>query len=357
MALVIDGSMGEGGGQILRTTIALSAVLQKPVKIINIRAKRKNPGLQRQHLTAVKIVAQLTKAKVDGNYLGSTSLYFEPRGFYPGRYRFDVGTAGSVTLVLQCVLPVLAFMPRPVELEIIGGTDVPWSPTVDYMKSVVLPFLDKLGFKVEMKLIRRGHYPRGGGIVRVYAPNPPRQLKSVTLTERGKVIKIQGHSHAVKLPKHVAERQARAAESRLREHGIDVPIEISIEYYEPGKDPHLGPGSGIALWAITEHSILGADALGARGKPAEVVGGEAASKLIAELDAGMCLDKHMGDIIIPYLALAKGRSEITVTAMTMHAYTMIELMKILTEAKLNVINGGLEKPFRLIVEGMGLEAR
>ncbi|RLG88869.1 MAG: RNA 3'-phosphate cyclase [Thermoprotei archaeon] len=357
MTLIIDGSMGEGGGQILRTAIALSAVLQKPVKVINIRAKRKNPGLQRQHLTAVRIVAQLTKAKVDGNYLGSTALYFEPRGFYPGRYRFDVGTAGSVTLVLQCVLPVLAFMPEPVELEIIGGTDVPWSPTIDYMKFVVLPFLNKLGFKVEVRLIRRGHYPRGGGIVRVRTSEPPRELKPLRLVERGKVIKIQGHSHAVRLPKHVAERQARAAKARLKEHGIDTPIEISIEYYEPGKDPHLGPGSGIALWAITEYSILGSDALGARGKPAEVVGEEAANKLITELDAGMCLDKHMGDIIIPYLVLANGRSEITVTAMTMHAYTMIELAKIMTKAKLNVINGGLEKPFKLTVEGIGLKTK
>ncbi|HDJ94933.1 MAG TPA: RNA 3'-phosphate cyclase, partial [Acidilobales archaeon] len=164
MMLIIDGSFGEGGGQILRTTIALSSLLLKPVRIINIRAKRRNPGLQMQHITAVKVLTTLTNASVKGLYKGSMVLEFIPKERRCGSFEFNIGTAGSISLVLQASLPVMLFAPGEVKLRIRGGTDVSWSPPIDYIKNVLVPILGKMGAHVEIKVLRRGHYPKGGGI-------------------------------------------------------------------------------------------------------------------------------------------------------------------------------------------------
>ncbi len=351
--VVIDGGMGEGGGQILRTSIALAAILGVRLKIINIRAKRRNPGLQRQHITAVKAVAALSNAKVEGLKLGSTTLVFEPRGLRGGKLRFDIGTAGSVTLVLQALLPVAAFAPEPVEIEIRGGTDVPWSPPVDYVRLVLKPLLEKFGYRFDIEVRRRGHYPRGGGIVVFRVEDPPRRLKSVKLEERGDILAIYGVSHCVRLPSHVAERQAKAAEKLLRSRLGGVPIKIDLEYYPPGRDPHLGPGSGIVIVAETRQSWLGGDALGAKGKPAEKVGEEAARKLLEDLDTGKALDRHASDMLIPFAALAEGTSVLGGARLTSHAHTNLLVVKSLLNVQYE-LRGEQEKPFTLIMRGVGL---
>jgi len=352
--LIIDGSIGEGGGQILRTALGLAAVLRKPIKVINIRAKRRNPGLQRQHLTGVKAIATITNAHVEGAYLGSTTLYFEPRELRCGEFVFDVGTAGSVTLVLQTLLPVLPYLPCRSIIEIRGGTDVPWSPPVDYMRYVFIPLARLCGTKIELELIRRGHYPRGGGIVKLYV-EPTYSLNSIELIERGALKVIRGRSHCVKLPKHVAERQARAAYEYLYQR-LKIPIDIEIEFYDPSKDPHLGPGSGIVLYAITEKSILGADSLGARGKPAEHVGQEAAMKLVEELESNAAVDRHAADMLVPLMVLAKGKSIVVASKLTLHTATVIEIAKsIIPEIAVSVSTSELGKPVRIEVQGIGLE--
>lgn len=359
--IVIDGSMGEGGGQILRTTLALAAVLGKRVKIINIRAKRPRPGLQRQHLTAVKAVATISNAKVEGLHLGSTTLIFEPRGLRGGDFNFDIGTAGSVTLVLQALLPILPFVPNPVRIRVRGGTDVPWSPPIDYVRHVLSRLLEHFGFNITVILKRRGHYPRGGGEIEVVVETPPGRLKPVELTDRGDIRAIEGISHCVKLPKHVAERQARAATQTIREGlrrlGIsNVPINIELEWYERGKDPHLGPGSGVVVWALCENSVLGGDSLGAKGKPAEIVGREAAQNLVEDLMTGKALDRHASDMLIPFAALADGASVLGGAKLTLHAYTNIEVVKkLVPEASIEFVEGGkLEKPFMIQIKGVGL---
>jgi len=350
--VVIDGSIGEGGGQILRTAVALSSILMKPIKIVNIRAKRRNPGLQNQHITAVKAAAELTNAVVEGLYLKSTELVYIPRRLRPGKYSFDIGTAGSTTLVLQTIIPIMLLMPEEVEVEIRGGTDVPWSPPIDYLRNVILYHLNMLGAKVDVKLIRRGHYPRGGGIVTAKVLKTPVKLRPINLVSRGEVVRVKGISHCVKLPKHVAERQAKAAEEFLKNSGIKQPIEIDLEYYNPDKDPHLGPGSGIVLWSETDNgALLGSDALGAKGKSAEEVGTEAAKKLVSELSTKAALDTHMSDNIIIYLALANGKSEITGSSLTLHTYTVIEIVKTLTGAEVEV-DGELNKPFKAVIKGI-----
>lgn len=347
--ITIDGSLGEGGGQILRTSLALSAVLGRPVKIVNIRAKRKNPGLQRQHLTGVMALARLAKARVKGAEIGSTQLEFWPRGLEGGEYEFNIGTAGSVTLVFQALMPVLAFLPKPTRITVQGGTDVPWSPTIDYLRHVVAHHLEAMGLKVAIELHQRGHYPKGGGRVTYTIGDPPGKLKPLYLPDRGDLIRIEGISHAYKLPRHVAERQASSARRALEKAlGRDIKVVIWVEH-EPARG--LGPGSGVALWAVTEKSILGSDSLGARGKPAEKVGDEAARALAEDLATGSSLDRHMSDMIIPLLALAEGESTVKGARLTLHARTNIEVVRLLMQDVSINLKGEAEKPFLLTIRG------
>jgi len=347
----IDGSIGEGGGQVLRTSIALSALIGKPVKVFNIRARRPNPGLKAQHATGIKAVAEIARAKTEGVHVGSKTIVFSPTGLRGGRYRFDVGTAGSISLVLQSIMPAAAFAPEAMELEVKGGTDVAWSPPIDYLSNVALPNLSIMGYKAELKMERRGHYPKGGGIVKATIL-PVKKLKSVRLLKRGGIGLVEGISHAVRLPSHVAERQARSAERLLRREGFDV--KIRLETY--GRhDPHLGPGSGIVLWAKTgAGTVIGADSLGERGKPAEKVGEDAASKFLEEVRSGAPIDRHMGDMIIPFIAVAEGTSEVKVSKLTLHLLTNIQITEMILGVKFNV-EGGKDEAGIVEVEGLGLE--
>uniref|UniRef100_A0A7J3YTG0 RNA 3'-terminal phosphate cyclase n=1 Tax=Ignisphaera aggregans TaxID=334771 RepID=A0A7J3YTG0_9CREN len=332
--LVVDGSFGEGGGQILRTAIGLAAALGKPVKVVNIRAKRKNPGLQPQHLTAVRALAEITSAKVEGASVGSMELVFEPRRPKGGSYIFDVGTAGSVTLVLQALIPVLPYLDRDAVIELRGGTDVPWSPPVDYMRFIFIPMARRFGLNMNLELIRRGHYPRGGGIIRIYV-KPSRKLRAIEVVERGELKRIGGRSHCVKLPKHVAERQANSAKEVLER--LRAPLHIELEFYDPKSDPHLGPGSGIVLYAEFSNSIIGADALGEKGKPAEVVGREAAQKLLQEMESGAAIDSHMGDMIVALACLAEGVTKYTTSKVTLHTETVLKIAEEITGCNYKIL--------------------
>lgn len=344
--IVIDGSYGEGGGQILRLSVALSCITGEDVKIVNIRAKRENPGLRPQHMTSIKAAEHICGAYTEGLNIGSTEIIFKPSTINPRNVLFDVGTAGSVTLVLQTILPILAFSERRVEMELRGGTDVPWSPPIDYVRYVMIPILSKMGYQVEIEVVRRGHYPKGGGLVKVRTLNNPKTFKALNLLERGALKIVRGVSHCVRLPKDVALRQAESARNYLIGRGFREPIDISLEFYESGKDPHLGPGSGIVLWAEAEHSVLGGDALGARGKRAETVGIEAAEKLVRDLSYGVALDRHMSDNIMIYLALSDGPSAVAGAEYSMHAHTALWVLKHFIKLDYE-LSGELGRPFKL----------
>lgn len=352
--VVIDGSMGEGGGQILRYSLALSALLLRPVKIYNIRAKRSNPGLRPQHLTAVKALAEITGAEVAGARVGSMELFFKPRYRRGGFYRFNIGTAGSISLVIQAVLPALLYSDRDSVVEITGGTDVQWSPSIDYMRRVFLENLRDLGVAATIELIRRGHYPRGGGKVRLAVKRMHGPPKPVNRVECGKINRVYIISHAVRLPPHVAERQALAAK-KLLSRKIEAPIDIELEYYEKKSDPHLGPGSGILVYGeCGTGSIIGADALGARGKRAETVGAEAASKFLEEVFSGKAYDRHMGDMLVPYLSLAPPSSRIGVSRVTMHLLTALMVTKQFLPKLEYLVEGDKGYPGIVKIDGVGL---
>jgi len=351
--IVVDGSMGEGGGQILRTAIALSAATGVPVRVVNIRAKRSNPGLRPQHLTAIRALAAISGAKVKGARVGSTEVEFWPGRPRGGYYEFDVGTAGSVSLVLQALLPALAYADSPVKLRIRGGTDVRMAPLIDYVREVLTRLLERFGYHVTVRVLKRGHYPKGGGLVEVEIPDPPRRLRAASFVERGGLRGVRGRSHAVRLPRHVAERQAKAA-AELIESALGVRPEIEVEYYERGRDPHLGPGSGIVLWATFDNSVMGGDALGERGKPAERVGVEAASKLVEDVNTGAAIDRYASDMLPVYMVLAEGVSEYTGARLTSHARTVFDLLRLFfPEAEIGV-EGSPEAPFKARIRGIGL---
>ena len=309
----IDGSYGEGGGQIIRTAVALSAVTGTEVTISNIRINRPKPGLKAQHMTAIRTAADMTDARVSGLMLGSTELIFSPGDISGGHYNMDIGTAGSITLLLQCLMPVASAAQEPVTLDITGGTDVAWSPPVDYMFHVLLPVLSVMGLKCNIKLQRRGYYPRGGG--RVTAIIHPSVLEAVDLEIENETDKepctVAGISHSSNLPPHVAQRQADAAAEALEKAGFSSSIDTRAASFP-------STGSGIILWC----GHAGGSALGKRGLPAEKVGKAAAGEIITELCLGGAVDVHLADQLIPYMGLAGGGS-FTVREVSEHTRTNI----------------------------------
>ncbi|MEM2878200.1 MAG: RNA 3'-terminal phosphate cyclase [Candidatus Hadarchaeales archaeon] len=348
----IDGSMGEGGGAVLRVATALSAVSRRPVRIYNIRVKRDNPGLQHQHLSGVEALASLSGAKVRGAELGSTELTFEPGRIRGGKHRVDIGTAGSTTLVLQVLMIASAFAERSVEVEIRGGTDNPRAPPVDYVKNVMLPIIGRMGYRVEVSCLRRGHYPRGGGVITAKM-EPVRMLRALKMTERGRVVRISGLSHSVRLPDDVSRRIAHAAGIALLKAGYSN-VSIRSESHPQFDDVHLGPGAGITLWAETERGgLLGANALGAPGKPSEKVGREAADELVSALGTGCAIDRYMADQLVPYMAIAEGTSEVTCSELTRHTLTNIRLVETVIGVKFDV-EGKIGVSGRIRVTGAGL---
>ncbi|MFN4133042.1 MAG: RNA 3'-terminal phosphate cyclase [Candidatus Hadarchaeales archaeon] len=345
----IDGSMGEGGGSVVRVAVTLSAVSQQPVRIFNIRARRSRPGLHPQHLKAIEAVARLCNAKVEGLTIGSKEITFIPGTIGGGKYRVDIGTAGGTTLILQAIMPAAAFSSSRVELEITGGTDNPQAPPIDFMKNVTLPNLRRMGFNGDVVCIRRGHYPKGGGIIQAKI-DPVKNLSSIKLLDAGNVVRIRGIAHAMMLPAHIARRMAHAATKALLAAGYSD-VEIKTEVSEEGG---LGPGTGITLWAETDGgAILGGSSLGRPGKMAEHVGREAVEALLKEIEGG-AVDSHTADQLIPYLALANGISEIKTSKLTLHALTNIALVEKILGVKFS-IEGDLGIPSVIRVEGIGKE--
>jgi RNA 3'-terminal phosphate cyclase (ATP) len=303
----IDGSFGEGGGQIVRTAVALSALTGKDVRITKIRQGRPKSGLAAQHAHAIRTLAGICDAEIKGAEGGSSEVVFSPKTIRGGSRRVEIGTAGSVTLLMQCLLPALLRADGPVSLRVLGGTDVQWAPTVDYFKNVFLPALSLFGAKVNLQLIRRGYYPRGQGEVLLQVE--PTELRAAHF-EKSKSDLVKGISHCSNLPEHVADRQADSAMKRMQEAGYEAEIDREV-----GELPSTG--SGVTLWA----GWKGASCLGERGLPAEKVGRRAAEEMILELGSPGAVDVHLADQLIPYLALAGG--SYTVREISLHAKTNI----------------------------------
>ncbi len=301
--LKIDGSYGEGGGQILRTAIALSCITGREVEITKIRANRPNPGLAAQHLKGIEVAKLISDAEVDGLRIGSTRVVFKPKRIRGGDYKVDIGTAGSVTLILQTILPPLLLAERPSKLEIIGGTDVAWAPTIDYFRKVTTNAILELGAKVSVELKARGYYPKGGG--RIIVEVEPSKLMGKTFGRSD--CEILGISHCQNLPEHVAIRQRDSLIEYLSKHKIRALVEVEVL-------KGASTGSGITIWC----GYKGSSALGEKGKRAEDVGIEAGKNFYEEFTNPGLFDSHLADQIMVFSSIAKSITRFSTTKITMH---------------------------------------
>jgi len=324
----IDGRYGEGGGQILRTALTLSAIYKVPVHIDHIRGNRRKPGLRPQHLIAVDALATITGAKVEGAKVDSCEILFEPKEIMGGNYCFDIGTAGSTGLVIQTVIPVLLLGKIPSQIQITGGTHVPWSPSFHYLNAVFLPALKKMGGEVSLEIDKWGWYPKGGGRVRALVKNT-QGLKAIHLSNRGKLLNLHILSAVSNLPLTIAERQRDQALKRIEYLGLRP--NISIE-----NAPSPGQGTVLFLAAQFEGSTGGFTSLGERGKRAEKVADDACNEFIKFLDSKGVIDIHLADQLVLYMALARGRSTLITERITEHLLTNMWVIEQFFPLKLDV---------------------
>jgi len=325
----IDGSEGEGGGQMLRTALALSVVTGRPFEIFNLRAGRAKPGLRPQHLLCVKASARICSAAIEGAKLGSRTVRFEPAPVKPGSYRFAVGTAGSTSLVLHTLYLPLALASARSILTIEGGTHVPFSPSLHFLAHQWAVLLRGIGIDVELTLNRAGYYPEGGGEIRVKV-RPAASLRPLTLGARGELERLEGISGVSGLPRSIAVRQRRRALERLEAQGLVPGIELT-EVPSPGK--------GTFLLLVSTHAGGGRacyQALGARGKRAEKVADEACDGLLGFLGTRGALDEHAADQLLLPLALASGPSAFPVPAVTSHLVTNAAVIRRFIDAEISL---------------------
>ncbi|MGA2523204.1 MAG: RNA 3'-terminal phosphate cyclase [Candidatus Bathyarchaeia archaeon] len=326
----IDGSQKSGSGTILRLSVALAAIAKQPLHIFNIRQSRPQPGLKPQHLEAVLTAAKLCNAKVQGAVLGSRELWFTPQQIRGGNIKAVIETAGSIPMLLLAVLPICLFADIPVHLHVAkGGTDTTHAPTINYMQRVLLPTLARMGIDAEITVQKYGYYPKGMGEATLVV-KPNRALKPLVLENFGKLKCVGGVSVCTFLAdRRVAERQAKAAEEDLSRNGFIADIQIINDESNP-----FQKGSSIVLWAETDNGLLmGADAIGQLRKTAEAVGLEAAEKLVKELNSTPTVDVFLADMLIPYMALAQGKSAFLVRAITEHIEANIWLMEKILNVK------------------------
>jgi len=322
--LILDGSAGEGGGQILRTALALSLVTGKAFRIERVRAGRKRPGLLHQHLTAVRAAGQIGQAEIAGAALGSGALTFTPGQVMPGGYHFSVGTAGSATLVLQTVLPALLTATGPSTLLLEGGTHNPGAPPFDFLQLAFLPLLNRMGARVSAVLHRPGFFPAGGGKIEVTV-QPATRLARLDLLKRGPITHRRARVLLAALPCHIAEREIAVLRRQL-----DWPEEhCAIELL----DPACGPGNAVVVELGSEPLTEVFTAFGERGVRAETVAETAAAQAARYLAAGVPVGEHLADQLLLPLALA-GAGAFKTLPLSNHALTNIETLRRFLDIKI-----------------------
>jgi len=335
--LEIDGSQKSGSGTILRLSIALAGILNEPLHIYNIRQRRSQPGLRPQHLEAVLTAAKICNAEMKGATLGSRELWFKPDSIISGEVRAEIGTAGSIPMLLLTILPLCAYAKGAVSVQVVkGGTDVQHAPTINYLKYVLLPMLERMGLKASLAIRKYGYYPKGMGEV-LLEVQPCSKLIPIRLNEFGTIEELRGISVCTFLEdRKVAERQAKAANGYLKGYGYEAKIQVVNDRSNP-----LQKGSSLVLWAETSTgALLGGDAIGELRKLSEVVGREAAENLSREVEAQATVDVHLADMLVPYTALADGTSVYLTRDLTDHLDTNMWLAQKILGVKFQITKVG-----------------
>ncbi len=343
--LIIDGSEGEGGGQVLRTSLSLAALTGRPFTIHNIRGNRSRPGLRPQHLTAVQAVAAVCRAEMEGATLNSTRLTFRPttppQG---GDYDFDVTkaspsgrSAGAVTLIFQALLWPLLFADQPATLRLRGGTQVPFSPPYHYLAHVAAPAFARLGVPdLQLNLAAWGWMAEGGGEITAVIPPITNKLQAASFTKLA-IERVEGVAAVTNLPAHIPQRMARRAHNLLTQAGFTADI-------QPVRERGAGPGAGICLWLPQ----AGFAALGQKGVPADKVAETAVNELLAFVKTETAVDPHLADQLLLPMALANGRSHLTTSQITQHTLTNAVLLRRWLDVEIE-IGGNLNQPAQVTV--------
>lgn len=326
----IDGSQGEGGGQILRTAISLSAISGKPIEVSNVRTNRANPGLRPQHMVGIRIIADLFHAKSENLKVGADWIRFSPSDkFKGGSLKFDIGTAGSIPLILMTVVPAVSLSNNSLQIEITGGTDVKASPTIDYIKHIVAKSYLSIGPEFSVDVLKRGYYPKGGGVVQCTI-KPCKTPGTIELLGTGflepKIISV-----CSQLPAHVAKRQISSALVALEKK------DIQCNNYTASIETSVSPGSSILVYSVSDFGLyIGGDSIGQLGKRAEAVGTEAAMRFLDGMFGQATVDPFLADMLVLPLALSKGRSRYRVARVTQHLLTNLHVVSKIVGCKYRI---------------------
>jgi RNA 3'-terminal phosphate cyclase (ATP) len=316
--LIIDGSTGEGGGQILRSALTISTIIKKPIKIINIRTKRNNPGLRHQHVTTIKLLSKLFNINIENVRLGAEwiNIIFDKKDIEINKdiLNIDIGTAGSIPLLLQTLIPTIAISQQNIVIQLTGGTDVKYSPTIDYIKYVMKDVYNKIGIFFNINVIKRGFYPNGKGIVNINIQKA-KTLKPIDFCNfkeiNPNILSIVGS-----LPKHITDRQISGALSNLEKNGI------KCDKYKSSIENSASPGSSILIYSSSESGIyLGADSVGEKNIRAETVGYNASKRFIEDYKFQACIDSHLADMLILPLSFVKEKSRYKISSISQHLLT------------------------------------
>jgi RNA 3'-terminal phosphate cyclase (ATP) len=335
--LIIDGSTGEGGGQILRSALTISTIIKKPVKIINIRTKRNNPGLRHQHVTTIKLLSKLFNINIENVRLGAEwiNIIFDKKDIEINKdiLNIDIGTAGSIPLLLQTLIPTIAISQQNIVIQLTGGTDVKYSPTIDYIEYVMKDVFSKIGIFFNINVIKRGFYPNGKGIVNIniQKANTLKPIDFCNFKEiNPNILSIVGN-----LPKHITDRQISGALSNLEKNGI------KCDKYKSSIENSASPGSSILIYSSSESGIyLGADSVGEKNIRAETVGYNASKRFIEDYKFQACIDSHLADMLILPLSFVKEKSRYKISSISQHLLTNLEIIK-----KINDMEYQIDKVF------------
>ena len=337
----IDGSEKSGSGTIARDAVPFSILMGEEIRLFNIRAKRDKPGLRPQHLKAMEAAAGISEGRLEGGRVGSKQILFKPgKVLKGGKFTWDIGTAGSTAMLVLSLVPLALFADKPSSYRVTGGLFQDFAPSLFHLKHVLLPVLARMGLHGTVRIIRPGYVPKGGGQIEVEISPLRKCLRPLEITDQGRVTGLRGVALSSMLKQRkVSERMAKVCEKVLRNKGHEPHI-VVLDDSEgaPAFDaPSLQAGAALAVWAETGTGcLLGADMAGARGRTAEFIGERTARMLMEDLDTGATVDRHLGDQIIPFAALAEGRSTFVVPGVTDHIEARLWLVERILKAKTRV---------------------
>ncbi len=325
--LEIDGSRGEGGGQMVRTTVAMSTVTGIPVHLTRIRENRPTNGLSRQHVAAVNAVARMTGSEVEGCKIGSGDLYFTPGDEQVYDLDVNISSAGSISLVLQAMLLAARNHTQRLTVDICGGTNVMWAPPIDYYQTLLFPMMSRMNINAEARIIDRGFYPQGGG--RVLATlDPIGEIRPLMQESLGELVGIRGVCFCQRLSDWVPQEMVKSCREALKPY---ADAEIELQRTEGGSQ-----GAGLVLVAEYENGMLGSNALSSRGHPPDKCGRDAANDLISEMESGATMDVHTADQLLPYMAMSKECSSFSVSRISKHLLSQMDTLESFLDVKFGV---------------------